>query len=224
MLQTIDQAQNYLTDDQHGETKHIHAPLWLEILDRCKEPASSTIVGLGDLVVSPLIELSQWGFPITCVTDVYKRMLRVQQDIGVQAGEFEKMYYMNYFLDCPKGRIVTFIGIVEHLSNGQIFVWLDLLLRRCREVIFPVPVGRDWYRLLASRYDTVIRRYPSGSHELIILRNKYEEQSITKKPRREMEKRGQDSPTNSQTALLSKKQREDRGREKQSQPTLNHAH
>lgn len=193
---------NYLNDEQHGESRQEHAPLWLEIIDRNPNPASSAIVGLGTLVVSPLIELSQWGFPITYVSDVYERMCRVEKDLTVQAGEFEKLYYFNFLHACPRGKVVTFLGVLEHLGNDQIFEWIDLLLLRCKEIVCSVPVDRDWYGLLSSKYDTVVRRYPSGSYEVVVITNKhYEEQRNFKKSRREVEKRKQDSPTKSSTKI-----------------------
>lgn len=187
----------YLDDEQHGETKQEHAPLWLAILDRYPERAASTIVGLGNLVVSPLIELSQWDYPVVCVTNVYSSYLRVERDAQIQAGDFRKLYHFNFLKTAPKGAVITFIGIVEQLGNSQIFDWLDMLTRQCKEVIFPVPVGRDWYGLFSQRYDTVVRRYPSGKYELVIIKNTYEEQRNAPKSRRKMGQRGQDSSTKS---------------------------
>ncbi len=191
----------YLDDEQHGETKQEHAPLWLEILDRYKEPASSTIVGLGNLVVSLVIELSQWEYPIVCVTNVYSTYLRAERDAQIQAGEFRKLYHFNFFHTAPKGAVITFIGIAEHLRNEQLFVWLDMLVHQCREIIFPVPVGRDWYGLLSSRYDTVVKRYPNGKYDLIIIKNIYEEQFNAPQSRREVGTRRKDSSTKSPITL-----------------------
>ena len=52
-----------LADEQHDQNVKTHTDLWLYIIEKYKNEPSRAIVGLGDLVASPLIELSNWGFP-----------------------------------------------------------------------------------------------------------------------------------------------------------------
>lgn len=185
-------------DELHDEIVRNHSDLWLYIIDKYKNAPSSPIVGLGDLVVSPLIELSNWGFPITYVNFGVDGVEESKKAAEKFAGEFNRFYHIDFIKDVPKAAITLSIGIAENLPEREMVKWLDLLLRRCHEVIFPVPIDRDWNRLLSSRYDTLINKYRSGNYYLICLTKKYE----PKKLGREMEERGKDTKANSKTKVL----------------------
>ena len=166
-------AKNALSDDLHNKNLGLHAPLWLYIVEKYKNPPSSPIVGLGHLVASPLIELSQWDFPITHVVSNYDRMLAGKKDNEIQAGFFNEMFYFDFLNNSPQGRVTTFIGIAEYLTEERLFNWLDLLLRRSREVIFAVPKDRDWHGVLIDHYDTYMAQYPKADYYLISIKDKY---------------------------------------------------
>lgn len=190
-----------LADEQHDQNVKTHTDLWLYIIEKYKNDPSRAIVGLGDLVVSPLIELSNWGFPTFYVNFGYDSIEESKKMAEKFAGEFQKFYNIDYFKDCPRGAIITFIGIVEYLNDRDMFRWLDLLLRRSVEVVFAVPIDRDWNRLLSGRYDTLINKYRNGNYYLISLTKKYE----PKKLRREVEERRKDTKANSKTKVLREK-------------------
>ena len=210
----LDTHQNQLNDELHEQSVSKHSPMWLYVVSHYKNEAYSPIVGLGDLVVSPLIELSQWGYPITYISDAYDRMLSTEIDLETLAGSFEKMFYSDFIKNCPRGRIIMSIGIVERLGNDDMFRWIDLLTRRGSEVLFAVPSDRDWYNLLSHKYDIFIDRYSSGDYYLLSIKNKYGTQKSGK---------GKNSSTRSQVKMVEEKPRKDTRRKKKSnsKPKIN---
>lgn len=191
-----------LADEQHDQNVKTHTDLWLYIIEKYKNEPSRAIVGLGDLVASPLIELSSWGFPTFYVNFGYDTIEESKKMAEKFAGEFQRYYNIDYFKDCPRGAVITFIGIVEYLNERDMFRWLDLLLRRSVEIVFAVPIDRDWNRLLSGRYDTLINKYRNSNYYLISLTKKYDQ---SKKFRREVEERRKDTKANSKTQVLREK-------------------
>lgn len=206
-------SQNDVADDIHRHIVGKHRELWLYIIEKYRKEASSPIVGLGDLVVSPLIELSQWGYPIIYVSNTYQRKVGAKKLFALQAGTMDKAYVLDFLKDCPKGQIITFIGIAEHIEEYRMMLWLYMLTRRAREVVFVVPIDRDWNRLLSDKYDTLITKYNSGDYYLISISRKYDE---SKKLGRSMEKAGEDPKAEGKAKILREKQIKNKRRTKKS--------
>lgn len=207
-------------DDIHRLMVGKHKDLWVYIIEKYKNEASTSIVGLGDLVVSPLIELSQWDYHITYVSNTYMKKLGAEKFFDRQAGMIERTYSFDFLNDVPTANIITFIGIAEYLDDRSLFRWLDLLTRRCSEIIFAVPCDRDWNRLLSSRYDTLINKYISGDYYLISISRKYDKPKVTG---RTMEEGRENSKTKSKTKVLSKEQRKDNRGTKKLKPKIANA-
>lgn len=159
-------ANNRLTDESHHNFLAKHNDLWRHIILKYKKEASTPIVGLGPLVVSPLIELSQWGYPIIYVADAYDKVVGVKKDNEIQAGDFQKIYETDFLYNVPMGAVITFIGVAEYLPKNILMRWLDLLTRRAKEIVFAVPNDRDWARELVQ-YKPFMVQYPKGDYYLI---------------------------------------------------------
>lgn len=145
-------VQRQLKDEEYHLTLAYYDKLWRHIVTRYPNEAVSPVCVLGYSAIPIAIELSQWTYPVTYITDTWKGVLRAKKDCEVQAGFFKDFLYFDFTRNIPHTRVVTFIGIIDTMELKDMYNYLDLLLRRSREVVCAVSNKKSWARLLEGRY------------------------------------------------------------------------
>lgn len=173
-------AKGYLTDEQYYASVAIHDPLWRYIISHYDKEIYDhqniypiTVLGYKSLPVA--IELTQWGYEVTIITDRLEDFNRAKRDCEIQAGSPKQLLFFDYTKNVPRNCVICFIEIIDEFKdNAQIHSFLDLCLRRNREVVCAVKNDRDWARLLNSKYEILIKQYPIGNYLFISLKERLE--------------------------------------------------
>ena len=156
-------------------TVAIHDPLWRYIVRHyVKEVYGENIATVNILGYSALpvaIELSQWSYPITFLTNKPQEIARAKRDYERQAGFVKNNICFNYEKNIPNATVTCFIGQLDAYHNNlDLYNRIDLYLRRCEELVCAVKNDRDWGRVLDGRYDFSIYPYPSGKTVLLAIK------------------------------------------------------
>lgn len=163
-------SNNQITDEQYYATVAIHDPLWryvishydAEIYDHLNT-APVAVLGYRSLPVA--IELTQWGYDVTILTRTLGEFRKAQKDCVIQAGSPKEILYFDYTKNIPRVCVVCFIDVISDFEDeSRIFTFLDLCLRRSREVVCAVRDDRDWKELLSRKYVCTIKPYPVGKY------------------------------------------------------------
>lgn len=163
-------SQNQLRDEDYHKTLAFHNPLWRYIIKHYPKEAQTPIAILGYSAIPIAIELSQWTYPIIYITDTYEGVKKAKRDCEIQAGFFKHFLYFNYQYNCPRVRITTFLEALVGWSKLEIYQFLDLLLRRCNEIVCAVPDDRNWSKILEGRYDYNMYKYPKNNYYLLTIK------------------------------------------------------
>lgn len=159
-----------LTDDSYQGIVGYHNPIWKYIINHHDSGILLPITIIGYTAIPLAVEFSQWGFPVTYITDTYEGVQKATKDCEIHSGAFKKMYYSNFINDCPSGSVTIFIGIIDQLQSDDLFIFLDMLLRRSREVVCAVRNDRNWRELLSGKYDVNVSQYNDKQFYLITLK------------------------------------------------------
>ena len=171
-------SKGQVTDEAYYASVAIHDPLWRYIIAHYdKEIYDHTnvfpITVLGYRGVSVAIELTQWGYDVSILTDKYEDFVRAKKDCEIQAGSPKQLFYFDYTKNVPRGCVICFIGIIDEFKqDAQIINFFNLCLCRNREVICAVHDNRDWRELLEGKYEVVIKPYPIEKYLFISLKEK----------------------------------------------------
>lgn len=179
-------ANNQLSDDEMYDALAKHNLLWRHVITHYHTEQNCPIAVVGYNSISLAIELSQWGYPVTYLTDTLAGVQKAKRDCDIQAGFLKEFFWFNFTKNCPRVRVVVFVGVIDTMRDEeQIFGFLDIALRRSNEVVCSVSNNRDWKSLLESRYDVEGLVYPDNSTVLL----RIYERNVTQSGK-EMEERG----------------------------------
>lgn len=148
-----------ITDDTYHGIVGYHNPMWRYMINRHDGDTLCPINILGYTAIPLAIEFSQWGFPVTFVTSTYDGVKRAKEDCEQHSGNFKKFLYFDFTKDCPNAKITLFINIIDTLPEDDIFNFIDMLLRRSREIICSVKNDRDWRKVLSGKYSIDMSEY-----------------------------------------------------------------
>ena len=159
-----------LKDEEYYLTLAKHNFLWRYIVTRYPKEATSPLCVLGYSAIPIAIELSQWTYPVTYITDTYEGVIKAKQDCKIQAGFFKDFYYFDFGKNCPPSCVISFIGLLDQLPLDELYDYIDLLLRRCREIVCAVPNNRDWEALFKHQYRLIMKEYPEKDWMLLCIK------------------------------------------------------
>jgi hypothetical protein len=132
---------------------------------------TSPVVVLGYEALPAAIELSQWGYEVTLLTDNFGEIAKITKDLKIHAGNLKSTIWFDYLKNCPKAVCMCFIGILDTLqSTTRSHSLIDLWLRRVEEVICAVKKNRDWENLLRDKYCYKILPYPNSDYVLLTIK------------------------------------------------------
>ena len=163
--------RNQFQDEAFHNTLAVHDPLWRYIVNHYSKEiynheniASVTVLGYDSLPIA--IELSQWGYPVIFIADNLEEYEKAKKDCEIQAGKLKDLLYFDYRRNIPQGTAICFLGILDDpMPFSRLFTYIDLLLRRNREIICALYESRDWVELLVEllrdKYKVQIMRYPN---------------------------------------------------------------
>lgn len=160
-------TKGQLEDQAYYAMLAYHDPLWRYVVTRFKDEKNCPVVVLGYHAIPIAIELSQWTYPVTYVTDTYEGVKKAQKDCEIQAGFFKDFYYFDFKGNIPQARVAIFMGILDDLAEDQIHRYLDLLLRRVRVVVCAQKSPRDWQKILGDRYNVEVYPYKYATRLVI---------------------------------------------------------
>ena len=164
----IGYSRGQITDEAYYASVAIHDPLWRYIIAHYDKEIydhenTTPVTVLGYRALPVAIELTQWGYDVSILTNKFEDFMRAKKDCEIQAGSPKQLFYFDFTKNVPRGCVISFIGIIDTFkSDSQIFDFLDLCLRRNREVVCAVHNDRDWKELLEKKYEVVIKPYPIG--------------------------------------------------------------
>lgn len=168
-------ANNQITDEEYYGSVAKHDPLWRYIVQHYPKEVYgqnlAEIVILGYPTLPVAIELSQWFYPVTFITDSQEELKKAKRDCEIQAGFLKERILFQYRHNVPRSAVTAFIGIIDEFpQDAQVMRYLDLLLRRCEEVVCAVALNRDWRAILEGKYDMKLLPYPDGIHGLLTIK------------------------------------------------------
>lgn len=154
-------------DESFHKTLAVHDPLWRYIVKRYTKEiydyqniANVTVLGYDSLPIA--IELSQWGYPVTFITDNYEEWKKAKKDCEIQSGKLKELLWFDYTKNVPKGAIICFLGILDAFTgNLEAYSYIDLLLRRYREVICSLYYNKRLVNSLEEKYNIKVMPYPA---------------------------------------------------------------
>lgn len=162
--------RNQLKDEEYHLTLAYHNPLWRYVTQRFTNEAACPVTVLGYDSIPLAIELSQWTYPVTYITDTHEGVEKAKKDCEIQAGSFKDFYYFDFGKNCPASRIVLFIGLLQEIPDDEIIEFLEMLLRRCREVVCGVPNIKDWYHLLSGKFNFDMEYYHKNEFVKLVIK------------------------------------------------------
>src|SRR3990167_2634870 len=165
-------SKGQLQDEDYHEVLAIHNYLWRYITTHYPKENQCPIAVLGYAAIPIAIELSQWTYPITYITNTYEGVVKAKKDCEIQAGSFQDLLYFDFYKNCPRVRVIAFIGALEGLQPYEIHDYLDLLLRRSNEIVCAVSIKRDWTQILGGKFDYRLKMYPKGVYYLLTIKSK----------------------------------------------------
>lgn len=171
----IGSQRGQLRDEDYDKTLAIHDPVWRYIIVHYTREIYGTnifpVVVCGYNAVPVAIELSQWGYPITFLAENEEALKRAKRDLEIHAGTIKQGFSFDFTRNIPQATIVCLLSVLDGLKrNTEAYSYIDLLLRRTREIVCAVKNDRDWKTLLEDRYDITYRPYPDGKYVLLAIR------------------------------------------------------
>lgn len=171
-------AKGQITDEAYYASVAIHDPLWRYIIQRYDKEiydhqniAPITVLGYRSVPVA--IELTQWGYEVSILTNKLEDFIRAKKDCEIQAGSPKQLLFFNFEKNVPRGCVICFVGIIDTFKDDrQIISFLDLCLRRHREVVCAVKEDRDWENLLEDHYEISLKKYPVGKYLFLSIKER----------------------------------------------------
>ena len=161
-----------ITDESYQGILGYHNPIWKYVINRYDDLNGNLcpITVVGYTAIPLAIEFSQWGFPVTYITETYEGVKKAKADCEIHSGKFKDFYYSDFINDCPGSKLIIFVGIIDKLKKDEMFDFIDMLLRRGREIIFSVRNDRDWRNIFSGKYITNVSKYSDQQFCLITLK------------------------------------------------------
>jgi hypothetical protein len=125
---------------------------------------------VGYTAIPLAIEFSQWGFPVAYITDTYEGVKKATEDCKQHSGNFKDLLYFDFIKNCPSAKVTLFIDIIDKLKESDLYIFVDMLLRRSREIICAVRNDRDWKSLLSGKYRVNVSNYNDKQFCLITIK------------------------------------------------------
>jgi len=152
-----------------------HDPIWRYIVNHYPKEIYdenvSSIVILGYSSIPVAIELSQWSYPITFLTDSYDEMMKAKRDCEIQAGFLKELYYFPYRKNMPKATIIVAIGLLDTLKTYEVSKWVNLMVKRGREILLVVNKRILGHLMtLQPKLKLKIYQYPDKIHYFVSVR------------------------------------------------------
>lgn len=170
-------ANNQLDDDHFNNDLSSDHLLWRYIITHYPKELITPIVVLGDQSTAIAIELSQWDYPITYISDSFQSVERFKKNCEIHAGSIHQSLYFDFTKNCPPARLIIFVGIIDQMKEDeQIYTFLDRVVAQGGEVLCSVLNNRDWKSILESRYNVEGTLYPDQDKVLL----KLYESNVTK--------------------------------------------
>jgi len=168
-LSRTKREDRWISDEIYHDTLSTHNPLWRYIIDRYSEESDCPINIIGYGSVPMAIELSQWTYPITFIADNDAELRQAKRDAFVQAG-FYCLKRTDYYSYIPPARVTAFTGLLNKFKKQKdLYRWLDMALKRCREIVCAVKRDRDWRRELGEKYKVNGLWYNYGRYLLLTI-------------------------------------------------------
>ena len=158
------------TDENYQGVVGYHNPLWRYIINHHPTDDLPPICVVGNTAIPLAIEFSQFGFPTTFVTDNEDGVKKAKNDCEIHSGKFKNFYYADYIKTSPSSKIIIFVNVLDQLKGDEVFDFLDMLLRRCREVVCAVRNDRNWREVLSGNYNINMSQYSDGSFVLLSIK------------------------------------------------------
>lgn len=168
-----------LPDDIHHVTLAIHDPLWRFILKHWYQQFEGRIIHNGIRVgiigkdALPIgIELTQWNYSVHFVEDEEWKITAAKKDAKVQAGMFDDYVACDYFSDLPRCAVYAFVGILhrpEFYDKRNVKRWIDLLLRRCKQIVCALRYDEKLLKYLEEEYNAHIVPYPDWRYMFVVI-------------------------------------------------------
>ena len=171
--QTNNNYKGQVTDETYQGVVGYHNPLWRYMINRHDGKVLPPINVIGYTAIPLAIEFSQWGFPVTYITDTLEGVKKAKNDCEIHSGNFKNLHWFDFIKDCPNNKLTLFINIIDRLPIDDTYDFLDMLLRRSMEVICAVRNDRDWKGLLSSKYDVSMTEYKDNEFILLTIWQKY---------------------------------------------------
>lgn len=163
-----------ITDEEISHSLELHDPLWRYIVRHYPKEvygenlAAINVLGYQSLPIA--IELSQWTYPVTFLTPYPDHIRLAKKDYEIHAGFIKENICHSFYKNVPNAAVVTFIGILHQLKEEDMYRFIDMLLRRCEEVVCSVPDTHTWNELFEGRYEFFQYNYPNGDGALLSLK------------------------------------------------------
>ena len=164
------ETRGQLSDEVYKGVNYYHRFVWGYIVNHYRNEIGSPLIVLGYAAIPLAIELSQWDYPVTYITDTFAGVKKAKRDCEIQAGKFKNIFYFDFSRNCPKGRLLTFLGVLEQMRDQEALEFLSMLLRRVQEVVFAVQADRNWFKVLNGHFDLYMKEYPKKDFYLIALK------------------------------------------------------
>jgi len=162
--------QGQLTDETYHGILGYHNPIWRHLINKHDGKVLHPINVLGYTAIPLAVEFAQWGFPVTYITDSYQGVKKAKTDCEIHSGVFKELLHFDFYKNCPQAKLTIFINIIDDLQEDEIFTYLDVLLRRTREIVCAVRNDRSWKDLLDSKYDVDMSEYKDKQFCLLIIK------------------------------------------------------
>lgn len=167
--QTKTDYTNQITDDSYQGVVGYHNPIWKYLINHYDGDILCPLNVVGYVAIPLAIEFSQWGFPVTYITDSLEGVKKAEKDCEIHSGKFKDLFYFDFIKDCTPAKVTIFVNILEELDSDEMFMFLDMLLRRSREVVCAVRNDRNWRNLLSGKYSVNVSEYKDKQFCLITL-------------------------------------------------------
>lgn len=171
--QTNNNYRGQIADDTYHGIVGYHNPMWRYMINRHDGKVLPPINVIGYTAIPLAIEFAQWGFPTTYICETLEGVKKAKKDCEIHSGNFKNLFYADFIKDCPNAKLTLFINIIDRLPIDDTYNFLDMLLRRSREIICAVKNDRDWRNLLGGKYSVDMTQYKDKQFCLLTICQKY---------------------------------------------------
>jgi len=165
-------------DALYNSVMQLHYPLYQYIVTNYRNEIwdgnLASIAVFGDYSLPLAIELSQFRYPVTYIAKDLPELEAAKKSNEKMGGHLiHDAFWFDYTQNIPRVHIALFVDVLENMvSDNRIYTYIDLLLRRCGEIVCSVKSTLNWRSILEPFYDINIMPYPNKERLVLRIREK----------------------------------------------------